>query len=320
LIDDETLIQATAQRAAGLNDVGDPIIVCNEQHMRAVGEQLEAVGVTPRFIVEPVGRNTAPAAAAAALAAGSDALLLILPSDHLIADTRSLTSAVDIATNFATSGHLVTFGVVPDRPETGYGYIRKGGETGAGFHVDSFVEKPDTETAEAYLADGDYLWNSGMFLFRADAYLEALDRHAPEMAAALSATIAASDVGGDTLQLDPVTFAACPADSIDYAVMEHVDNGVVVPLDAGWSDVGSWDALSSLSGKDDRGNAISGDVLVEDVDDSIIRSQSRLVAVLGLNNVVVIETEDAVLVTDKDRAQDVRLIVDRLREAGRPEV
>lgn len=320
LIGTETLIQATARRVSELEDVDNPIVVCNEQHVQEIGEQLAPLGVSPRFIVEPVGRNTAPAAAAAALAAGRAALLLILPSDHIIADTSALFRAIGIAAEFAASGHLVTFGVVPDRPETGYGYIRKGAEVGLAFHIDRFVEKPDAETAETYLEQGDYLWNSGMFLFRADAYLEALERHAPEMAKALAATINASSVQENVLRLDPDAFAACPSDSIDYAVMERADNGIVVPLDAGWSDVGSWDALWELSEKDADGNSTSGDVMLEGAKRSIVRGKDRLVVVMGLEDAIVIETDDAVLVATKERAQDVKKIVDRLRAAGRPEV
>jgi mannose-1-phosphate guanylyltransferase/mannose-6-phosphate isomerase len=316
----ETLIQATARRISELEDVDNPIVVCNEQHVQEIGEQLAPIGVSPRFIVEPVGRNTAPAAAAAALAAGRAALLLVLPSDHIIADTSSLFRAIDIASGFAASGHLVTFGVVPDRPETGYGYIRKGSEVGLAYHIDRFVEKPDAETAETYLEQGDYLWNSGMFLFRADTYLEALERHAPEMAEALVSTINASAVQENVLRLDPDAFAACPSDSIDYAVMERADNGIVVPLDAGWSDVGSWDALWELSEKDADGNSTSGDVMLEGVKRSIVRGKDRLVVVMGLEDAIVIETDDAVLVATKERAQDVKKIVDRLRAAGRPEV
>ncbi len=320
LIGTETLIQATARRVSELEDVDNPIVVCNEQHVQEIGEQLAPLGVSPRFIVEPVGRNTAPAAAAAALAAGRAALLLILPSDHIIADTSALFRAIGIAAEFAASGHLVTFGVVPDRPETGYGYIRKGAEVGLAFHIDRFVEKPDAETAETYLEQGDYLWNSGMFLFRADAYLEALERHAPEMAKALASTINASSVQENVLRLDPDAFAACPSDSIDYAVMERADNGIVVPLDAGWSDVGSWDALWELSEKDADGNSTSGDVMLEGAKRSIVRGKDRLVVVMGLEDAIVIETDDAVLVATKERAQDVKKIVDRLRAAGRPEV
>lgn len=320
LIGTETLIQATARRVSELEDVDNPIVVCNEQHVQEIGEQLAPLGVSPRFIVEPVGRNTAPAAAAAALAAGRAALLLILPSDHIIADTSALFRAIGIAAEFAASGHLVTFGVVPDRPETGYGYIRKGAEVGLAFHIDRFVEKPNAETAETYLEQGDYLWNSGMFLFRADAYLEALERHAPEMAKALASTINASSVQENVLRLDPDAFAACPSDSIDYAVMERADNGIVVPLDAGWSDVGSWDALWELSEKDADGNSTSGDVMLEGAKRSIVRGKDRLVVVMGLEDAIVIETDDAVLVATKERAQDVKKIVDRLRAAGRPEV
>ncbi len=320
LVGDETLIQATARRLAGLQDAGDPIVVCNEHHVETIKQQLGEIGVSPRFIVEPVGRNTAPAAAAAAIAAGSDALLLVLPSDHIITDVASLHRAIESATRFAEEGRIVTFGIVPDRPETGYGYIRKGVESGDAFTLERFVEKPDAETAESYIETGDYLWNSGMFLFRSDVYLSALDQHAPEMAAGVATVIEASELHDDVLRLDADTFAVCPADSIDYAVMEHIDNGIVVPLDAGWSDIGSWDALWELSANDEQGNTTKGDVLLEGVNDSIVVARDRLVAVVGLDHVVVVETDDAVLVAARDRAQDVKKIVDRLRDAGRPEL
>ena len=319
LTGNETLIQATAQRVSELKDVGDPIVVCNADHVQAISDQLKEIGTSPRFIVEPVGRNTAPAAAVAALAAGGETLLLVLPSDHVIADTFSLYRAVGVASDFARTGHMVTFGVVPDRPETGYGYIRKGRKAGQAFYIDKFVEKPDESTAEEYLADGDYLWNSGMFLFRSDVYLKALEEHSPEMASALASTIAESEVHGGILRLDHATFSACPSDSIDYAVMEHVENGVVVPLDAGWSDVGSWDELWEISPQDADGNATSGDVMLDDVAGSIVRSENRLIAVMGLDNVVVVETEDAVLVTTKARSQDVKKLVEELRRENRPE-
>ena len=320
LIGEDTLIQATARRLTELDNASDPIVVCNEHHVDAIKEQLSEIGVSPRFIVEPLGRNTAPAAAAAAIAAGDEALLLVLPSDHVIADTDALYRTIETGVGFAEAGHLVTFGIVPDRPETGYGYIRKGPQTGAAFSIDRFVEKPDTATAAAYLKTDDYLWNSGMFLFRANAFTDALDRHAPEMAAAMAGVMIASELDGSVLRLDEETFSACPADSIDYAVMEHVANGIVIPLDAGWNDVGSWDAIWNLSAKDDRGNVTDGDVALEDVTNSIVRAQDRLVAVVGLEDIVVVETGDAVLVTSKDRAQDVKKIVDRLRGTERSEL
>lgn len=320
LLGEESLIQATARRIARLGDTAQPIVVCNDQHVETIKTQLEGIGLSPRFIVEPIGRNTAPAAAVAALAAGTDALLLVLPSDHVISDTEALSRAVDTAATYATDGKIVTFGIVPDRPETGYGYIRTGAELDQAFAIDRFVEKPDAETATAYVESGDYLWNSGMFLFRADAYLSALDSHASDMAAALAAVIAASDLTGDILALDEATFAACPADSIDYAVMEHIDNGVVVPLDAGWSDIGSWDVLWELSTRDGEGNVVDGDVVIRGVTNSIIRAADRLVAVVGLDDVAVVDTGDAILIAAKDRAQDVKKVVDQLRDARRPEV
>jgi mannose-1-phosphate guanylyltransferase/mannose-6-phosphate isomerase len=238
----------------------------------------------------------------------------------VISDTDALRRAVDTAAAYANDGNIVTFGIVPDRPEIGYGYIRTGDELDDAFAIDRFVEKPDTDTATAYLESGEYLWNSGMFLFRADAYLSALDRHASDMAAALASVISASDLNEDTLTLDEATFAACPADSIDYAVMEHIDNGVVVPLDAGWSDIGSWDVLWDLSKKDVEGNVVDGDVVIEGVTNSIIRAADRLIAVVGLDDIAVVDTGDAILIAAKNRAQDVKNVVDQLRDAGRPEV
>jgi mannose-1-phosphate guanylyltransferase/mannose-6-phosphate isomerase len=315
----ETLIQSTARRLEGLPDLADPIVVCNELHVEPIRRQLRDIGVAPRFIVEPVGRNTAPAAAVAALAAGTDSLLLVLPSDHVIEDVPSLHRAIDVAAGLAEEGLLVTFGVVPDRPETGYGYIHRGDPLDGAFGIAEFAEKPDEPTAESYIDDGGYLWNSGMFMFRSDVYLAALDEHAPALAGGLAAAITAAEVEGDLLRLDGDTFAACPSDSIDYAVMEHVTNGAVVPLDAGWSDVGSWDALWEISEKDGHGNVVSGDALLEGVADSLIRAGDRLVAVLGLQDVVVVDVGDALLVTRKDRSQEVKTLVERLRAAGRPE-
>ncbi len=315
----DTLIQSTARRLKGLPDLADPIVVCNDLHVDPIRRQLRDVDVAPRFIVEPVGRNTAPAAAVAALAAGSDSLLLVLPSDHVIEDVPALHRAIDIAAALAAEGLLVTFGVVPDRPETGYGYIRRGHPLDGAFGIATFAEKPDESTAESYIADGGYLWNSGMFMFRSDAYLAALDEHAPALAAAIAAAVSAADVEGDLLRLDADTFAACPSDSIDYAVMEHVTNGAVVPLDAGWSDVGSWDALWEISEKDARGNVVVGDVLLEEVTDSIVYGGDRLLAVLGLRDVVVVDAGDALLITKKERSQDVKTLVERLRANGRPE-
>ncbi len=316
----ETLIQSTARRLEDLPRVADPIVVCNDLHVEPIRRQLDEVGVVPRFIVEPVGRNTAPAAAVAALAAGADSLLLVLPSDHVIEDVPALHNAVAVATALAEQGRLVTFGVVPDRPETGYGYIRQGEALDGAFVIAEFKEKPDEATAQSYLDDGGYLWNSGMFLFRSAAYLAALDEHAPALAAGLATAVSAAAVDGSLLRLDEETFAACPSDSIDYAVMEHITNGAVVPLDAGWSDVGSWDALWEISAKDRRGNVVMGDALLEEVADSLIYAGDRLVSVLGLHDIVVVDTGDAVLVTRKDRSQEVRTLVERLWALGRPEI
>jgi mannose-1-phosphate guanylyltransferase/mannose-6-phosphate isomerase len=321
LTGEQTMIQETVARLNGLEDVAEPVIVCNAGHADPIRRQLAALRLEPRFIVEPVGRNTAPAAAAAALESGAgDSLLLVLPADHVITDVPSLHAAIRLGAPLAASGKLVTFGIVPDRPETGYGYIRRGAAVDDAYEIDRFVEKPDAATAERYVIDGSYYWNSGMFLFRADAYLGSLAAHAPGIEAAIRETVDHSTRTGDVLVLDENRLAACPSDSIDYAVMEHTDRGVVVPLDAGWSDVGSWTALWELTDRDEDANVVRGDVLLEDVHRSFIRADGRLVAVVGLDDVIVVETADAVLVSSKDRAQDVRLIVERLRAGDRVEV
>jgi mannose-1-phosphate guanylyltransferase/mannose-6-phosphate isomerase len=324
LVSARTMFQETAGRAAGVAGAGKPIVVCNAAHGAIVNRQLEEMGSRPSAVVlEPAGRNTAPAAAAAALQAsadGADPLLLILPADHVVLDAGAFRKAVAIGSGLADAGRLVTFGIVPDRPHTGYGYILRGAPLpGGGFAVERFVEKPDAATAERYLADGRYAWNSGMFLFRASGYLEELRRHAPGILEGTAQALGAARATGDGLLLDEAAFRATPADSIDYAVMEHTTGGAVVPLEAGWSDVGAWPALWEIASRDDAGNAVVGDAVLEGVEGSYVRAESRLVAVVGLDDVVVVETPDAVLVTSRERAEDVKAIVERLRAAGRPE-
>ncbi len=323
LVTENTMLQETLLRLDGLGNIDNPIVVCNEDHRFMVAEQLRELGVTPQSILlEPVGRNTAPAVAMAALSADSpDALLLVLAADHVISDVASFQLSILKAVQLADSGALVTFGIVPTGPETGYGYIQRGDADAAGesYSVAAFVEKPDLSTATAYIDSGDYYWNSGMFVFRASRYLEELERHNPAMLAACQKAHQNALVSPDFTRLGKEAFAACPADSIDYAVMEKTDRAVVVPLDAGWSDVGSWSALWDVAGKDVNGNAIKGDVLAVDTGNSYLHSENKLVAVVGLSDMVVVETDDAVMVSPRSRVQEVKQIVDLLKAAGRCE-
>jgi len=323
LVTDNTMLQETLIRLDCLQGITAPIVVCNEDHRFMVAEQLREMGVTAQAILlEPVGRNTAPAVALAALAAESpDELLLVLAADHVIKDMPAFHAAVTRAAEAAMADRLVTFGVVPTGPETGYGYIRRGESGGWDdiYTVDSFVEKPDLATARGYVSSADYYWNSGMFVFKASRYLQALERHHPEMLAACKHAYASSKRSPDFVRLDKEAFTACPADSIDYAVMEKTDRAVVVPLDAGWNDVGSWSALWEVTAKDDQGNSLKGDVLSVDTHNSYIQSENKLVAVVGLDDMVVVETDDAVMVSPKSRVQEVKQVVDLLRVAGRSE-
>jgi len=326
----ETMLQATVARTGGLPGVGAPVVVCNEAHRFMVAEQLRQAGVEgTRVVLEPVGRNTAPAIALAAHAAlgaagGDDPLLLVLPADHVVRDVVAFQAAVRAALPAAAAGRLVTFGVVPDAPETGYGYIRRAAEplagvAGAVYPIDRFVEKPDLATAQGFLASGEYYWNSGMFLFGARRYLRELETQAPDIAAAVAAAFGAAKGDLDFLRIDAEAFAACRSDSIDYAVMEKTREAVVVPLAAGWSDVGSWSSLHAAVESDGDGNVLRGDVIAEDTRDSFVFSESRLVATVGLDSHVVVETKDAVLVAPRDRVQDVKALVARIKSAGRSE-
>jgi mannose-1-phosphate guanylyltransferase/mannose-6-phosphate isomerase len=313
----ETMIQATATRLDGIHDVGAPIVVCGARHPEVIRRQLEDVGKTPQLTIsEPVGRNTAPAVLLAALTAPPGSALLVLPADHVVADSDAFAAAVDRARPAVAAGSLVTFGIVPHRPETGYGYIEIGEAGGAVVPVRSFVEKPDVATAERYVKSGRYLWNSGMFAFRADVAIDEIRRHAPDVYAPVEASIR-NRAPGDRI-VPTLSFANSPSISFDHAVMEHTDRAVVVPLDAGWSDVGSWATLWEIEDKDADGNVVRGDAVVVDVTGSYVRSDGRLVAVVGLDDVVVVDTGDAVLVAARDRVQDVKAVVARL--TGRPEI
>jgi mannose-1-phosphate guanylyltransferase/mannose-6-phosphate isomerase len=324
LFDDRSLFQETALRLAQRPEFAPPLVVCNAEHRFIAAEQLRTVGIEPRgFIVEPDGRNTAPAAALAALTlAGTDeGYMLLLPADHVIADVVSFRAAAARGLGAARLGNLVTFGIVPNRPETGYGYVRGGNELDglAGcFAVERFVEKPDRATAKGYLADGRYYWNSGIFLAGVRPFLDELARHRPDIAAACGDALRQARIDGPFLWPARVPFCAIAGESIDYAVMERTRRAVVVPVDMGWRDVGSWSALAAELGG--SGNATSGDVRTLDVRDSYLRSESRLVAAVGVENVIVVETADAVLVASKDRVEDVKQLVAGLKDERRREI
>lgn len=332
-----TMLQETILRLNGISVVDAPLIVANDSHRFMIAEQMRLIGIKPSAIIlEPVGRNTAPAVAVSAIHAavkGDDPVLLVLPADHVIRDMAPFHAAVAVGERLALKGRLVTFGIVPGGPETGYGYIKKGkgipekthsrrrsaeGHFPA-FAVERFVEKPDLVTAKKYVASGEYLWNSGMFMFRASVYLRELKRFAPAMLAACRKAYKGAKKDLDFLRLGAEAFAASPADSIDYAVMENTASATVIPLAAGWSDVGSWSSLWEVHRRDKSGNALAGDVIVRDTKNSLIHAGSRLVAAIGLKDLVIVETADAVLVAHKDHCQKVKQVVDHLREAKRDE-
>ena len=317
------MLQETQARLAGL-DATSPIVVCNEEHRFLVAEQMREIDVQPAaLILEPAGRNTAPAIALAALKAREQdpgAVLLVLPADHHVGNREAFTSAVQHGLAATEQGLLVTFGVVPTAPETGYGYVRGGADIESGvMTLAEFVEKPDAETAATYLADGNYFWNSGMFLFRAEDYLQALQRHRSDMFSACEAAMGGASYDLDFIRPDKDAFLACPADSIDYAVMEHTESGAVVPMDCGWSDIGAWSALWDVGDADTDGNVTAGDVLLHDTRGTYVRSESRLVTTTGVENLVVVETADAVLVAERSRVQGVKDLVAVLKSAERSE-
>jgi mannose-1-phosphate guanylyltransferase/mannose-6-phosphate isomerase len=323
LAGEQSMLVDTLHRLEALS-AQTPMVVCNDEHRFIVAEQLREAGLpTAEIVLEPCGRNTAPAVAVAALQAlktDEDAILLVLPADHLIENPAAFHAAVREALPLAEAGHLVTFGVVPTRPETGYGYIKRGQALSGGlFKLESFVEKPDADTAEAYLQSGDYLWNSGKFLFGARTYIEELKALAPAMLDSCSRALEAAEADLDFVRLDAEIFASCPSDSIDYAVMEKTTLGAVAALDCGWSDVGAWSALWDVGQTDDNGNVVQGDVLVDQSQNNYLRSESRLLAVTGISDLVVVETADAVLVSHRDTVQDVKRLVTALRSSGRDE-
>lgn len=325
LIGEHSLYQESILRAAGLPGVQAPITVCSEAHRFTVGEQLESIGVASGgILLEPAQRNTAPAIALAALHAlqsDAEATLLVMPADHLIENEKDFHTAVTQAETLASEGWLVTFGITPDHAETGYGYIRRGRSLDdGGFQIDSFVEKPDRDAAERYVADGNYSWNSGMFLFRAQRYLDELTVHAPAIVDAARKAYEKAVTDLDFKRIDEESFAASPSDSIDYAVMEKTSRAAVVPVSCGWSDIGSWSSLWAVARRDDCGNRTDGDVIMVDTRDSLVHaSERRMVATVGIDDVVIIDTADATLVAHKDRVQDVKEVVDKLKDKGRSE-
>lgn len=324
LVGEQTLLQKTATRLDGLLDLAPPVVVCNEEYRFIVAQQMHEIGQTEaRIILEPGARNTAPAAALAALLAretGDDPILALLPADHAILDEARFRVALEQAAGCAADGEIVTFGVVPTGPETGYGYIRAGtGIGGKARRVDEFVEKPDLDTARRYIADGGYFWNSGVFVFRASAYLDELAGFEPEIHAACVKAMDDQARDLDFRRPNGDAFLASPSKSIDYAVAERTSRAAMIPLDANWSDLGSWSSLWELSAADAAGNVSHGDVVAVDSENCYLRAETRLVAALGVENLVVVETPDAVLVADKDRAQDVKRVVDALKASDRSE-
>jgi mannose-1-phosphate guanylyltransferase/mannose-1-phosphate guanylyltransferase/mannose-6-phosphate isomerase len=328
LVTEKSMLQETALRVAGGQgiDFAPPLVICNAEHRFIIAEQLRQIGIVPSAIVlEPEGRNTAPAAAVAATMVqrmDSRALVLLLPADAVVNDRPAFLAAVNQAAAAARHGFLATFGIVPSRPETGYGYIERGAplaQAPGAFAVERFVEKPDAAVAAAYLAGGRHVWNSGMFLFGAAAFLAELDAHAPAIRIQAQAAIEAARTDLDFLRLDANAFGKCPSISIDYAVMEKTNRAAVVPAAIGWSDVGAWDALWELGEKDANGNVAKGDVLAHETKNSYLRSETKLLSTVGVENLVVVVTEDAVLVADKAKAQGIKAIVDRLGQAGRSE-
>lgn len=327
LFGDKSLLQQTVLRVADAERFAPPLIVANEEHRFIIAEQLRAIDTAPQaLLLEPIGRNTAPAAAVGALRlvdTDAEALMLLMPSDHVIADRIAFLSAVYRAEAAARQGMLVTFGITPERAETGYGYIAAGQPLAVAPGVSAlraFVEKPNVAEAQRYIEAGTYFWNSGIFLFPAATYLAELEKLRPDMLKACSAALAAARIDDDFIRLDKAAFASCPSDSIDYAVMEHTPHAAMIPVSMGWSDVGSWDALWAMSGKDSGGNAIAGNVVAEDARNCYLRSEAGLVAAVGVEDLVVVATDDAVMIAPRSRSQEVKQLVARLVSEARDEV
>lgn len=334
LISEDSLLQATVRRMDGLDDIDvtDPIVVCNEEYRFVIAEQLRVMERKGTILLEPSGRNTAPALTIAALTAlhqGDDPILLVMPSDHVIVDTEVFKKAVQQGVQLALQGRIVTFGITPDKPETGFGYIQTGDQldNSDAYSIARFVEKPDSTTAQAYLDAGTFLWNSGLFLMRASIWLQAIELCHPDILSACRAAWNGGSVDGNFTRVEKTAFEQCTSKSIDYAVMEHIalgqnpqlPAGAVIPLTAGWSDVGAWDSLWHVLPKDQSGNVSQGDVLLHECNNTLAISESRLVACVGIRDMIVVETPDAILVAHKDQTQDVKKIVDSLKKTGRSE-
>ena len=333
LIGEDSLLQATVRRVEGIADVqlAAPMVVSNEEYRFVIAEQLRLMGKPGSIVLEPIGRNTAPALTLAALAAmreGADPILLVMPADHVILDVPAFQAVVRQGAALADEGIVVTFGIAPDSPETGYGYIQTGFALGKGnaCQIGRFVEKPDLATAQSYVDAGTYLWNSGLFMMRASIWLSAIGACRADILAACREAWEHGSVDGEFLRVNTAAFANCPKDSIDYAVMEHIAAGkldlplgVVIPLSAGWSDVGAWDALWKVLPKDGDGNVVQGDVFLQGCRNSLVMSGSRLVACIGVDDLIVVETPDALLISHKDKTQEVKQVVDRLKSGGRSE-
>ena len=323
LVSDNTMLQETVFRLNGIDNVESPVVVANNEHRFFVADQLNKCGITPgQIILESAARNTAPAIALAALALEGDdeTVMLVLPADHIVDDQTAFQRAVNVGRREAEKGRLVTFGVVPNSPNTGYGYIHAGDPLSDGvFLVNAFVEKPDLETAKGYLNSGTYSWNSGIFMFKPSVYLRELEASRPEIIDICRLALERADRDLDFVRIDAASFESCPSDSIDYAVMEDTENAVVIPIDVGWNDIGSWSALWEQLEKDEHGNVLKGDVIVDGVTDSLIISEKKLIAGVGVDNIVLVETDDSILLVDKSRVQDVKSIVSYLKSEGRPE-
>jgi mannose-1-phosphate guanylyltransferase/mannose-6-phosphate isomerase len=324
LVGDNTMLQETILRLNGLDNLAEPIIVCNEDHRFIVAEQCQQINIiNPTILLEPIGRNTAPAIAAAALQAqkiSEDSILLVLSADHVIKDIDEFHKAIDIAFKQAQKGKLVTFGIVPTEANTGYGYIKSAiNKTGGTYQVEEFVEKPDAKTAKSYLEQGNYLWNSGMFMFQANTLVDELSEHSPNIVISVIDAIRKSNQDLDFIRLDEKSFKSSPSDSIDYALMEKSNNVVVVPLDAQWSDVGSWSVLYDIGEKDNNGNVIKGDVIAKNTKNTYINANHHMVTTLGVENLIVVDTPDATFIATQDKAHEVKVIVESLRSDVRDE-
>jgi mannose-1-phosphate guanylyltransferase/mannose-6-phosphate isomerase len=324
LVSDNTMLQETILRLIGLDNLTEPIIVCNEEHRFIVAEQCQQINITsPTILLEPIGRNTAPAIAAAAIQAqkiSEDSMLLVLSTDHVIKDVNEFHQAIDIAFKQAQKGKLVTFGIVPTEANTGYGYIKSAiNEIDGAYQVEEFVEKPDIKTAKSYLEQDNYLWNSGMFMFKATTLIDGLTNYSPEIVTSVNDAVNNAKQDLDFIRLDKQAFELSPSDSIDYALIEKSGNVVVVPLDAQWNDIGSWSALHDIGKKDANGNVINGDVFIQDTTNTYIHANGHMIATIGVQDLIIVDTPNATLISTKDKSHEVKNIVEQLQHQDREE-